>query len=157
MYDHSLHFTEPSALDSENIRKIAGAPGVQLLVYEQAVKSANDYDNLLDDAQPIHERLEYDTQRVVEIAEDGGEPDLDSIENVEIGQVEYEGILAGARKLINDVMVTENQLQQMIENPATAEAQKEDHARVLDDLDIIRSEAERFQENATMIENWVNQ
>lgn len=157
MFDYSLHFTEPSALDSENIRTIAGAPGVQLTVYEQAVKCANDYDNLLDDAQPIHERLERDTQRVVELAEETGVVAEDDLYKIASEQREYDGIQARARKLVNDVMVTENQLQQMIENPATAESQKEDHARVLDDLDIISTEAERFHDNASAIDNWLNQ
>ena len=159
MYDYSLHFTEPSAIDSENIRTIAGAPGVQLLVYEQAVKSANDYDNLLDDAQPIQERIENESQRVVEVMEDTGNVDEaeGSLDNVAREQREYDGIQARAQKLVNDVMVTENQLQQMIENPATSDEQKDEHSRILDDLDIIRTEAERFHENAAAIDNWVNQ
>lgn len=157
MFDYSLHFTEPSDIDSENIRTIAGAPGVQLTVYEQAVKSANDYDNLLDDAQPIHERLEYDTQRVVELAEETGVVAEDDLYKIAREQREYDGIQARAQKLVNDVMVTENQLQQMIENPTTSDEQKDQHSRILDDLDIIRTEAERFHDNAVAIDNWVNQ
>lgn len=157
MFDYSLHFTEPSDIDSENIRTIAGAPGVQLTVYEQAVKSADDYDNLLDDAQPIHERLEYDTQRVVELAEETGVVAEDDLYKIAREQREYDGIQARAQKLVNDVMVTENQLQQMIENPTTSDEQKDQHSRILDDLDIIRTEAERFHENAVAIDNWVNQ
>lgn len=130
---------------------------MQLTVYEQAVKSADDYDNLLDDAQPIHERLEYDTQRVVELAEETGVVAEDDLYKIAREQREYDGIQARAQKLVNDVMVTENQLQQMIENPTTSDEQKDQHSRILDDLDIIRTEAERFHDNAVAIDNWVNQ
>ena len=116
MFDYSLQFTEPSVVDSDNIRTIAGAPGVQLTVYEQAIKCANDYDVLLDDAHPIQERIENESQHVVDVMEETGDIAEDALDNIAREQREYDGIQARARKLVNDVMVTENQLQQMIEN-----------------------------------------
>lgn len=157
MFDYSLQFTEPSVVDSDNIRTIAGAPGVQLTVYEQAIKCANDYDVLLDDAHPIQERIENESQHVVDVMEETGDIAEDALDNIAREQREYDGIQARARKLVNDVMVTENQLQQMIENPATSDEQKDKHSRILDDLDIISTEAERFHDNAVAIDNWLDQ
>lgn len=158
MFDHSLHFPSLNDIDTENIRRMAASGKPQHTVYPEALEIANEYDALLNDAMPLHERMEDDSQRVVEVMEETGNVDEaeDALGNITRAQREYDGIQGRADKITKRVDTMENTLTEMIESaPSTSE--KDDLSGVLHELDWIREEVERFHENAATIDNWLDQ
>lgn len=158
MFDYSLHFPSLNDIDTENIRRMAASGKTQHTVYTEALEIANEHDALLNDAMPLHDRMEEDSQRVVEVMEETGSVDEaeDALGNITRAQREYDGILGRADKITKRVDTMENTLTEMIESaPSTSE--KDDLSGVLHELDWIREEVERFHENAAAIDNWLDQ
>lgn len=158
MFDYSLHFPSLNDIDAENIRRMAASGKPQHAVYTEALDIANEYDALLNDAMPLHDRMEEDSQRVVEVMEETGSVDEaeDALGNITRAQREYDGIQGRADKITKRVDAMENTLTEMIES-AFSTSEKDDLSGVLHELDWIREEVERFHENAVAIDNWLDQ
>ena len=158
MFYYSLHFPSLNDIDTENIRRMAASGKPQHTVYTEALDIANEYDTLLNDAMPLHDRMENESQLVVEVMEETGSVDEaeEALAIITSEQREYDGILGRADKITKRVDTMENTLTEMIEStPSTSE--KDDLSGVLHELDWIREEAERFHENAATIDNWLDQ
>lgn len=158
MFDYSLHFPSLNDIDTENIRRMAASGKPQHTVYTEALDIANEYDALLNDAKPLHDRMEDDSQRVVEVMEETGSVDEaeEALDNITRAQREYDGIQGRADKITERVDTVENTLTEMIESTSST-SEKDDLSGVLHELDWIREEVERFHENAATIDNWLDQ
>src|SRR5699024_8358863 len=113
---------------------------------------------LINDAMPLHERIENESQLVVEVMEETGSVDEaeDALDNITRAQREYDGIQGRADKITKRVDTMENTLTEMIES-ASSTSEKDDLSGALHELDWIREEVERFHENAAAIDNWLDQ
>lgn len=158
MFDHSLHFPSLNDIDTENIRRMAASGKPQHIVCLEALDIANEYDALINDAMPLHDRMENESQLVVEVMEETGSVDEaeEALAIITSEQREYDGILGRADKITKRVDTVENTLTEMIES-AFSTSEKDDLSGVLHELDWIREEAERFRENAAAIDNWLDQ
>ena len=158
MFDYSLHFPSLNDIDTENIRRMAASGKPQHTVYTEALEIANEYDALLNDAMPLHDRMENESQLVVEVMEETGSVDEaeEALAIITSEQREYDGILGRADKITKRVDAMENTLTEMIES-AFSTSEKDDLSGVLHELDWIREEVERFHENAATIDNWLDQ
>lgn len=158
MFDHSLHFPSLNDIDTENIRRMAASGKPQHTVCLEALDIANEYDALINDAMPLHDRMENESQLVVEVMEETGSVDEaeEALAIITSEQREYDGILGRADKITKRVDTMENTLTEMIES-AFSTSEKDDLSGVLHELDWIREEAERFRENAAAIDNWLDQ
>ena len=158
MFDHSLNFPSLNDIDTENIRRMAASGKPQHIVCLEALDIANEYDALINDAMPLHDRMENESQLVVEVMEETGSVDEaeEALAIITSEQREYDGILGRADKITKRVDAMENTLTEMIES-AFSTSEKDDLSGVLHELDWIREEAERFRENAAAIDNWLDQ
>ena len=158
MFDYSLNFPSLNDIDTENIRRMAASGKPQHIVCLEALDIANEYDALINDAMPLHDRMENESQLVVEVMEETGSVDEaeEALAIITSEQREYDGILGRADKITKRVDTVENTLTEMIES-AFSTSEKDDLSGVLHELDWIREEAERFRENAAAIDNWLDQ
>lgn len=158
MFDHSLNFPSLNDIDTENIRRMAASGKPQHIVCLEALDIANEYDALINDAMPLHDRMENESQLVVEVMEETGSVDEaeEALAIITSEQREYDGILGRADKITKRVDTVENTLTEMIES-AFSTSEKDDLSGVLHELDWIREEVERFHENAAAIDNWLDQ
>ena len=158
MFDHSLNFPSLNDIDTENIRRMAASGKPQHIVCLEALEIANEYDALINDAMPLHDRMENESQLVVEVMEETGSVDEaeEALAIITSEQREYDGILGRADKITKRVDAMENTLTEMIES-AFSTSEKDDLSGVLHELDWIREEVERFHENAATIDNWLDQ
>lgn len=158
MFDYSLNFPSLNDIDTENIRRMAASGKTQHAVYPEALDIANEYDALINDAMPLHDRMENESQLVVEVKEETGSVDEaeEALAIITSEQREYDGILGRADKITKRVDAMENTLTEMIES-AFSTSEKDDLSGVLHELDWIREEVERFHENAAAIDNWLDQ
>ena len=158
MFDYSLNFPSLNDIDTENIRRMAASGKPQHIVCLEALDIANEYDALLNDAMPLHDRMENESQLVVEVMEETGSVDEaeEALAIITSEQREYDGILGRADKITKRVDTVENTLTEMIES-AFSTSEKDDLSGVLHELDWIREEVERFHENAAAIDNWLDQ
>lgn len=158
MFDHSLNFPSLNDIDTENIRRMAASGKPQHIVCLEALDIANEYDALINDAMPLHDRMENESQLVVEVMDETGSVDEaeEALAIITSEQREYDGILGRADKITKRVDAMENTLTEMIES-AFSTSEKDDLSGVLHELDWIREEAERFRENAAAIDNWLDQ
>ena len=158
MFDYSLNFPSLNDIDTENIRRMAASGKPQHIVCLEALDIANEYDALINDAMPLHDRMENESQLVVEVMEETGSVDEaeEALAIITSEQREYDGILGRADKITKRVDTVENTLTEMIES-AFSTSEKDDLSGVLHELDWIREEAERFRENADAIDNWLDQ
>ena len=158
MFDYSLNFPSLNDIDTENIRRMAASGKPQHIVCLEALDIANEYDALINDAMPLHDRMENESQLVVEVMEETGSVDEaeEALAIITSEQREYDGILGRADKITKRVDAMENTLTEMIES-AFSTSEKDDLSGVLHELDWIREEVERFRENAAAIDNWLDQ
>lgn len=158
MFDYSLNFPSLNDIDTENIRRMAASGRPQHIVCLEALDIANEYDALINDAMPLHDRMENESQLVVEVMEETGSVDEveEALAIITSEQREYDGILGRADKITKRVDTVENTLTEMIES-AFSTSEKDDLSGVLHELDWIREEVERFHENAAAIDNWLDQ
>ena len=158
MFDYSLNFPSLNDIDTENIRRMAASGKPQHIVCLEALDIANEYDALINDAMPLHDRMENESQLVVEVMEETGSVDEaeEALAIITSEQREYDGILGRADKITKRVDTVENTLTEMIES-AFSTSEKDDLSGVLHELDWIREEVERFRENAAAIDNWLDQ
>ena len=158
MFEYSLNFPSLNDIDTENIRRMAASGKPQHIVCLEALDIANEYDALINDAMPLHDRMENESQLVVEVMEETGSVDEaeEALAIITSEQREYDGILGRADKITKRVDAMENTLTEMIES-AFSTSEKDDLSGVLHELDWIREEAERFRENAAAIDNWLDQ
>ena len=158
MFDHSLHFPSLNDIDTENIRRMAASGKPQHIVCLEALDIANEYDALINDAMPLHDRMENESQLVVEVMDETGSVDEaeEALAIITSEQREYDGILGRADKITKRVDAMENTLTEMIES-AFSTSEKDDLSGVLHELNWIREEVERFHENAAAIDNWLDQ
>lgn len=158
MFDYSLNFPSLNDIDTENIRRMAASGKPQHIVCLEALDIANEYDTLINDAMPLHDRMENESQLVVEVMEETGSVDEaeEALAIITSEQREYDGILGRADKITKRVDTVENTLTEMIES-AFSTSEKDDLSGVLHELDWIREEVERFRENAAAIDNWLDQ
>lgn len=158
MFDYSLNFPSLNDIDTENIRRMAASGKPQHIVCLEALDIANEYDALINDAMPLHDRMENESQLVVEVMEETGSVDEaeEALAIITSEQREYDGILGRADKITKRVDTVENTLTEMIES-AFSTSEKDDLSGVLHELDWIREEVERFHENAAAIDNWLDQ
>lgn len=158
MFDYSLNFPSLNDIDTENIRRMAASGKPQHIVCLEALDIANEYDALINDAMPLHDRMENESQLVVEVMDETGSVDEaeEALAIITSEQREYDGILGRADKITKRVDAMENTLTEMIES-AFSTSEKDDLSGVLHELDWIREEVERFHENAAAIDNWLDQ
>lgn len=158
MFDYSLNFPSLNDIDTENIRRMAASGKPQHIVCLEALDIANEYDALINDAMPLHDRMENESQLVVEVMDETGSVDEaeEALAIITSEQREYDGILGRADKITKRVDTVENTLTEMIES-AFSTSEKDDLSGVLHELDWIREEVERFHENAAAIDNWLDQ
>lgn len=158
MFEYSLNFPSLNDIDTENIRRMAASGKPQHIVCLEALDIANEYDALINDAMPLHDRMENESQFVVEVKEETGSVDEaeEALAIITSEQREYDGILGRADKITKRVDAMENTLTEMIES-AFSTSEKDDLSGVLHELDWIREEVERFHENAAAIDNWLDQ
>ena len=158
MFEYSLNFPSLNDIDTENIRRMAASGKPQHIVCLEALDIANEYDALINDAMPLHDRMENESQLVVEVMDETGSVDEaeEALAIITSEQREYDGILGRADKITKRVDTVENTLTEMIES-AFSTSEKDDLSGVLHELDWIREEVERFRENAAAIDNWLDQ
>src|SRR5699024_11837920 len=117
MFDYSLIFPSLHDRDTENIRRMAASGKPQHTVYLEALEVANEYDALINDAMPLHERIENESQLVVEVMEESGSVDEaeEALAIITYTQREYDGILGCAEEITKRVETMRQTLTELIQ------------------------------------------